>query len=269
MAENRIDQRFAALRAEGKKAFVAYLTAGDPSLEATPGLVQSLEEAGADCVELGVPFSDPIADGVVIQLAFQRALDKGASLSGVLAAVARIRALGCEIPVVLFTYYNPVMRYGFEKFVTDSAASGADGVLVLDLPPEEAHVERALCEKHGLRWISLIAPTTPDERVPALASSASGFIYYVSREGVTGMQSSVSSSIPDKVALIRRHATAPVCVGFGISNPDQVRQVAAHADGVVVGSAIVKEIEKYATATDLCEKVRAFTAPMATAAHGS
>ncbi len=268
MATDRIKDCFDRLRAEKKKAFVAYLTAGDPCLETTPSLVWALERAGADLIELGVPFSDPVADGLVIQMAFQRALDAGTHLVGVLDAVRKIR-LKSEIPLILFTYYNPVMKYGFDKFASDAAAAGADGMLLLDLPPEEGAEEKKCCEAHGMKWICLIAPTTPENRLESIAKASSGFVYYVSREGVTGMREQTASSAESRVALIQKHTDIPVCVGFGVSNAEHVRSLTKTADGVVVGSAIVKQIELSAgqPETALLQKVELFVKPMAAAAH--
>jgi tryptophan synthase alpha chain len=267
MQTHRIDATFSRLQSARQKAFVAYLTAGDPSPEQTPALVEALAEAGADIIELGIPFSDPIADGPVIQQAFQRALAHGTSVASVLEMVRAIRQR-TEVPIVLFTYFNPVMRYGQERFLRDAASAGADGVLLLDLPPEEGSSEANLCAEVGLRWIRLIAPTTPDERAARLAREASGFVYYVSRAGVTGMQDQVASTIGERVTFLQQHTRTPICVGFGVANPDHVRQIARDADGIVVGSAIVRQIEQYAGAPDLVQRVKDFVRPLAEAAHG-
>ncbi|HPA17974.1 MAG TPA: tryptophan synthase subunit alpha [Verrucomicrobiae bacterium] len=267
MATNRIDGRFAELRAGGARAFVAYLTAGDPSPAATPGLVLALERAGCDIIELGVPFSDPIADGPTIQQAFQRALGAGAHLGRVLEIIAEVRR-SSQVPIVVFSYYNPVMRYGDAAFVADAVAAGADGLLLLDMPPEEAGGLIGRCDAEGLRWVTLVAPTTPLERLSELVGRSSGFVYLVSREGVTGARESLSGGIADGVARIRKQTSVPVCVGFGISTERQVREVAAHADGVVVGSAIVKVVAECGNSSDLCQRVEAFARPLADAAHG-
>lgn len=268
MALNRLEACFARLKKENKKAFVAYVTAGDPDLQQTPRLVQQLAESGADIIELGIPFSDPIADGVVIQLAFQRALESGATLSKVLTCVGEIRQ-SCEVPLVIFTYLNPILQMGWEHFLSEAVKQGVDGILVLDLPPDLAEQERKWCEEKGVQWITLVAPTTPKERVPLLAKSASGFVYYVSREGVTGMQTQVAGGIGEHVDLIRQSTNIPVCVGFGISNEAQVKQVAAMADGVVVGSAIVKKIELLSRKNKgWIDEVSDFVRPLAAAAHG-
>jgi len=267
MSPNRIDRLFADLRAKKRKALVAYLVAGDPDLESTAQLVPALAEAGADLVELGVPFSDPLADGIVNQLGSQRALDSGTTLPKVLELVARLRREKCEIPLVLFTYYNPVFAYGREKFEKDAAKSGADGLLLLDLPPEEA--DRDLPPSDHLRRIVLVAPTTPETRLQKITRNASGFVYYVSREGVTGMQKTLPTTLADRVALLKKITPLPVCVGFGISTPEQAREVARLADGVVVGSAIVDRIGKIGRNPKLSSEVILFLRPIAEAVHAA
>jgi len=261
MPENRLDATFARLRAEGNAAFVAYLAAGDPSLDATLDLVLGLEAAGVDVVELGLPFSDPLADGIVNQLAAQRALESGTTTAGVLGLVRRIRERSA-IPLVLFTYLNPVYTYGFENFHADAAAAGADGVLLLDLPPDEVASNAELTGTHGLRQIRLVAPTTPPERMREIGSGGEGFVYYVSREGVTGEQASLAANIAENVALIKSGSGVPVCVGFGISSPEQAAEVARSSDGVVVGSAIVKTIAAHGASPDLAARVTAFVRPL-------
>ena len=264
---NRIDDLFADLRKAKRKALVAYLVAGDPDLETTAQLVPTLVEAGADMVELGVPFSDPLADGIVNQLGCQRALDSGTTLPKVLQLVTRLRREKCSVPLVLFTYYNPVFAYGREKFEADAWKAGADGLLLLDLPPEEAAQD--LPGRGELRRIVLVAPTTPEDRVRSLASSASGFVYYVSREGVTGMQQSLPPTLREKVGFLKKSTPLPVCVGFGISSPDQAAQVAALSDGVVVGSAIVDRIGKLGKSPQLIPEVVSFLRPIAEAVHAA
>ncbi len=258
---NRIDQCFAKLKAEGKAAFVAYVGAGDPNLEKSLEIMHALERAGADIIELGVPFSDPMADGIANQMAAHRALEAGATFPKVLDLIRDFRKTS-EVPVVLFTYLNPVYTYGFDRFHTDSAEAGADGVLLLDLPPEESGKSPDLMERDALQHIRLIAPTTPEERLPQLAASAEGFIYYVSREGVTGAQTSLAEGIAENVAKIKSHTDVPVVVGFGISTPEQSATVAESAEGVVVGSAIVRIVEKHADADDVADKVEAFVKPL-------
>jgi tryptophan synthase alpha chain len=265
---NRIDDCFARLKNEGRAGFVAYLTCGDPSLDASVELILALERAGTDVVEVGVPFSDPLADGATIQAAAGRALAAGATVKGVLDCVKKVRAKS-QVPIVLFTYLNPVYAYGFEKFHADAAAAGADGVLLLDLPPDEVGTDDEFRRAPGLRSIRLIAPTTPPERVELLAKAAEGFIYYVSREGVTGEQAAVSDSIGAQVAEIRKYSALPIAVGFGISTPEQSAQVAAQSDAVVVGSAIVRRIGEHGAAPDLVAKIEDFVRPLAAAAHGT
>jgi tryptophan synthase alpha chain len=247
---NRIDACFSKLQVSGKKAFVAYIAAGDPSLQHTVQQVLTLEKCGVDIVELGLPFSDPLADGIVNQMAAQRALDGGATTVGVLEVVRELRKHS-EIPIVLFTYLNPVYAYGFTQFHRDAAAAGADGVLLLDLPPDEQPCNEELPLQADLRRIRLIAPTTPNERAQHIASGAEGFIYYISRAGVTGMQESLADNIDSQVAMLKAATKTPVVVGFGISTPEQARAVALNADGVVVGSAIVKVIEKSGTKPEI------------------
>ncbi len=254
---NRIDAKFQSLNQSGKKALIAYITAGDPSLEATRQLAIAFEKVGVDILELGVPFSDPLADGVVNQLAAQRALEAGATVRGVLETIRSIRE-SSELPLVLFTYLNPIYRYGFEKFVADAALAGADGILILDLPPDEAALNAELAGLSGLKSIRLVAPTTPPARMAEIVRGGGGFVYYVSREGVTGEQTALSDRIASQVQEIRRHTPLPIAVGFGISTPDQAEEVAASADAVVVGSAIVKRIAELGDSPELFESVPAF-----------
>lgn len=258
---NRIDATFAQLRESGKTAFVAYICAGDPSLEVTRELALAIEAAGADILELGVPFSDPMADGQVNQQAAERALAAGATVGGVFDAIRAIRETS-EIPIVLFTYLNPVYNYGFERFNADAAAAGADGVLLLDLPPEEQAANAELAPCQGLKTIRLIAPTSGPDRIKSIAKQAEGFIYYVSREGVTGIQDQLVEGIDEQVAMIQAAASVPVVVGFGISKPEQAATVARIADGVVVGSAIVKTIAENGQSPDLIAKVSALVKPL-------
>ena len=265
---NRIESRFQQLRAKKQCGFIAYITAGDPSPESTPGIVHALERAGVDIIELGVPFSDPLADGATIQAAAGRAIAAGTNVSKVLEIVRTIRQTS-EIPIILFTYLNPVYIYGFEKFHADAASAGADGLLILDLPPDEAARNTELRGKHGLLAIQLIAPTTPPERMELIARSAEGFIYYVSREGVTGEQTSLSQTISTQVEEIRRHTGLPIAVGFGISTPEQAADVARQSDAVVVGSAIVRRIAECENGQALAETVYEFTAPLVRAAKAA
>jgi tryptophan synthase alpha chain len=258
---NRIDQCFAALGSHNEKAFIAYICAGDPDLPRTVELALALERAGVDILELGVPFSDPLADGLVNQLAAQRALEAGATVPGVLDCVRQIRQHS-QIPIILYTYLNPIFQFGFERFHREAEDAGVDGLLLLDLPPEEDQ------PSDGPLHIRLIAPTTPPVRVEQICGRAAGFIYYVSREGVTGVQSSVASSLGERITQIRQHTKLPIAVGFGISTPEQAREVAQVADGVVVGSAIVQRIAELAAESELFARIGEFVAPLVRAVHG-
>ncbi len=262
MLQNRIDQTFERLRASGKKGFVAYIGAGDPDLAATEALALALEQAGVDLLELGVPFSDPLADGIVNQQAALRGLASGTNLRGVLDTVRRIRERS-QLAIVIYTYMNPVYRFGFAEFLREAESAGVDGVLLLDLPPDEDFGEFAVAS--GIRRIRLIAPTTPPERVAELTRRAEGFVYYVSREGVTGEQTTVADTLAAGVAAIRATTPLPIAVGFGISTPEQAREVARHADAVVVGSAIVKRIAEFGGQPDLVRRVADFVRPLAAA----
>ena len=254
---NRIVERFARLRRESRKGFIVYIGAGDPDLEATRKLALAFDKLGVDVLELGVPFSDPLADGLVNQLAAQRGLESGTTPPKVLATVAAIRK-GSQIPIVLYIYFNLIHRHGVERFIRDAAQAGVDGLLVLDLPPEESDTYETLMRQAGLCNIYLVAPTTPDDRIELIVKRAAGFIYYVSREGVTGMQTKVADMIAQMTAKIRTHTDLPIAVGFGISTPEQARTVAASAEAVVVGSAIVNQIARHGQAADLVEQVSAF-----------
>src|SRR3984885_316297 len=219
---NRIVEKFARLKKSGKKGFIVYIGAGDPNLEATRELVLAFEEAGVDILELGVPFSDPLADGLVNQLAAQRGLESGTTPPRVLETVVAIRKQS-QIPIVLYIYFNLIHRVGMEKFIAGAAKAGVDGLLVLDLPPEESDNYEALMKKSGLCHIYLVAPTTPEERMEFIVRRGSGFIYYISREGVTGMQTKVASNLASQVSKIRTHTDLPIAVGFGVSNPQQAK----------------------------------------------
>lgn len=238
----RIDRRFTALRNQGKKGFVAYLCAGDPSLDATVDIVLRLEDAGADVIELGIPFSDPLADGVVNQQAAARALAGGTTVSGVLDCVAALRRRS-EVPVVLFTYANPLFAYGFEDVCRDAATAGVDGILLLDLPIEESEEFAPHLTRHRLNYICLVAPTSSQERIRKTARVGNGFIYCVSREGVTGAREDQTPS-EELIRRVRAHTPLPVALGFGVSTPDQARAAARYADAVVVGSAIVQRFHE-------------------------
>jgi tryptophan synthase alpha chain len=265
---NRIEKRFADLKAAGRKGLVVYIGAGDPDLESTRKLALEFDRVGVDILELGVPFSDPLADGIVNQLAAQRGLESGTTPPGVLATVAKIRT-SSQVPIVLYIYFNLLHRVGVQKFIRDAAEAGVDGLLVLDLPPEESANYESLMAASGLCPIYLIAPTTPDSRIALIAPRARGFIYYVSREGVTGMQSKVSDTIATMTDKIRAHSPLPIAVGFGISNAEQARQVASHAEAIVVGSAIVNRIAENGKSADLVPKVGAFVKELSDAVKTS
>jgi tryptophan synthase alpha chain len=259
---NRIEECFARLKREGKKGFIVYIGAGDPNLEATRKLALAFDKVGVDILELGVPFSDPLADGLVNQLAAQRGLESGATPPKVLETVAAIRKRS-QIPIVLYIYFNLIHRVGMERFIADATKAGVDGLLVLDLPPEESADYETLMRKAGLCHIYLVAPTTPDERIEFIVKRGSGFIYYISREGVTGMQARVAANIAQRVAKIRAHTDLPIAVGFGISNPEQAGLVAQNADAVVVGSAVVNQIAQRGKSPELVAKVSAFVKSLA------
>jgi tryptophan synthase alpha chain len=261
---NRIDQCFARLRSEKRKGFVPYICAGDPSLERTVNLGFALEEAGADLLELGLPFSDPLADGIVNQLAAQRALAAGTTIRGVFDCVREIRRKS-QIPIVLYSYLNPIFQFGMDKFHREAHDAGVDGLLILDLPPEEDRGEAAAggFGNANVLHIRLIAPTTPPDRIKAIAKNAKGFLYYVSREGVTGAQASIATSLQEKIAALRKSTDLPIAVGFGISNPEQAREVASQADAVVVGSAIVDLIARHRDRPEMTENVAAFAGRIA------
>jgi len=257
----RISQRFAELRASGELGIVAYVTAGDPSLDATLKFVLALAEAGADVIELGVPFSDPLADGPTIQRASERALKAGTTLAGVLGLVRRIRQ-SSQVPLVLFSYYNPILQMGLEKFASAAATAGADGVLTTDLTPEESEEYRRILAGHNLDTIFLGAPTSTDERLARIAACSSGFLYLISRTGVTGAKDALPDDLPVLLRRARSATKLPIAVGFGISLPGHVSVLGGLADAAVVGSALVSEIEKAksvdAAAAALAGRVRSF-----------
>jgi tryptophan synthase alpha chain len=236
---NRIPSTFEALRRSGRQGLVGYLTAGDPDLQTSERNVLTAVESGLDVLELGVPFSDPTADGPTIQAASQRALAAGTTVASVLTMVRRIRR-SSEIPIVLFGYANPLFRYGYERVCADAADAGADAMLVVDLPVEEAGELHGPLTAGGLSWIPLIAPTTPADRARTILSKASGFVYYIMVRGVTGARSTVAADVSSHIAMLRKHTPLPIAAGFGVSTGGQARQVAAHADAVVVGSALVQ-----------------------------
>src|SRR3989442_4438370 len=242
----RISRRFAELRANGELGIIAYITAGDPSLDATHRFVLALAEAGADVIELGVPFSDPIADGPTIQRASERALESGTTLSGVLDLVRKIRA-SREVPLVIFSYFNPILQMGLERFADTAAAAGADGVLATDLTPEESAEYRQIVSARGLDTIFLAAPTSTDERLRKIVHCCSGFLHLISRTGVTGAKEALPEDLPALIRRARRVAQLPIAVGFGISLPGHVSILGGLADAAVVGLALVKEVERAKT----------------------
>ncbi len=254
---NRIAGRFELLRAEGKKGFIPFVSAGDPDINTSKRIVLALAESGADIIELGVPFSDPMAVGPTIQASSMRALENGVTLHDILAMVVEVRK-ETEVPIVLFSYLNPLYRYGIERLAEDAAAAGVDGVLVTDVVDEEAATISGTLRKKGLDLISLIAPTTSDERLKSISENAGGFIYAVSRAGVTGARSETSDAARTLVERARRFTDLPIAVGFGISTREQIENVWRYADAAVVGSAIVRQIEGSIAAGDCVESVREF-----------
>lgn len=254
---SRIREVFDELRREGRRGFIPFITTGDPDMETTTALVVELARAGATVLELGVPFSDPVADGPTIQRASERALRAGAGITEALQVVADARR-ETRVPVVLFSYFNPLMQYGVERLARDAADAGVDGVLVTDLVPEESADFNATLARHNLDQIFLAAPTTSDARLGLIAERATGFVYAVSRAGVTGARTELSDEAERLVARVRRHTDLPVAVGFGISTREQVQDTCRYADAAVVGSAIVAEIERHADSPDLVRRVGLF-----------
>jgi tryptophan synthase alpha chain len=255
---SRIKERFTQLKSEGRKAFIPYITAGDPDLATTERLLVALAEAGADVIELGVPFSDPMADGPVIQRASERALQNPLGIADILPLVTRFRQTS-DVPVILFTYFNPLLQFAGEKIGEALQTAGVDGVLITDLIPEEADVFVAQMRAAGIDTVFLVAPTSSDERIKMIANYATGFVYVVARTGVTGMREQMSADIESLVKRVRRYSDLPVAVGFGISTHDHVQEVWQYADGAVVGSRLVLEIEKNLDSSDIVEKVATLT----------
>jgi tryptophan synthase alpha chain len=255
----KLRQALQRAKDEKRSAFIPFIVAGDPDIKVSEEIIINLEKAGADALELGVPFSDPVADGVTVQRASERALAAGTTLKTVLDLVKRLRARGVTMPICLFSYLNPVFKMGYESFVKTAKAAGADGALLVDLPPEEAEDYCRAAKAGGLETVFLSSPTTSEERLKLIDSCSTGFVYYVSREGVTGAQASLPQSLSDKLAVMRRTLSNPLAVGFGISTPEHVKQLHGKADGIVVGSALVKLIEENpANAVKaVAEKVRA------------
>lgn len=240
---SKIEEVFKDLRVKGRKAFIPYIMAGDPDLAKTEEVILFFEEVGADIVELGIPFTDPLADGPTIQRASERALKKGITLKKVLEFVKRIRR-SIKIPIVLMTYYNPIFKYGEERFVKETVQYGANGIIVPDLPPDEATDLIRFSKREGLDTVFLLAPTSTEDRVKTVARTSSGFIYYVSITGITGSRLQIDESLGESIKKIRKITDKPVCVGFGVSNPEEASRVSEIADGVIIGSAIVKMLNE-------------------------
>jgi len=261
----RIDDTFAQLKAEGRKAFVAYVMAGDPDYDSSLELVKGLPAAGVDIIELGLPFTDPMADGPTIQLAGQRALEEGMTLEKTLRLATEFRKTDTTTPIVLMGYYNPIYSRGVDTFLVDAKAAGIDGLIIVDLPPEEDDELCIPAQKAGLNFIRLATPTTDDKRLPKVLQNTSGFVYYVSITGITGAANAVATDVGPEVARIKSQTDLPVIVGFGIKTPDNARDIAGIADGAVVGSAIVDRIGK----GDSPESVLAFVKSLAEGAHSA
>ena len=258
---NRIDRRFAALKSAGRTGLIPFVTAGDPSPEHAVALMHALVESGADLIELGVPFSDPMADGPVIQHASERAIAKGVGLADVLGCVAQFRQRDVDTPVVLMGYLNPIEIRGYARFAAEAVQAGVDGVLLVDCPLEESAVLAPLREA-GLRQVLLAAPTTAPERLAKLCKAAEGFLYYVSFAGITGAARLSTADIATRVADIRGHANAPVAVGFGVRDAQSAKAIAGFADAVVIGSALVERLEGAASAAEVAQRVKDFLAPI-------
>ncbi len=264
----RIEGKFSYLRDKGERALIAYLTAGDPSLEHTKEIILGLDAAGVDVLEIGVPFSDPTADGPIIQAASRRALQNGVTLSDILDMIESLRKIS-EIPIVLFGYYNPIFIYGNERFAKRAKEVGVDGILVVDLPPEESAELRRYTDRSGIDFISLIAPTTSTERIEKISRDATGFLYYISITGVTGTVKPRVLDIKRDVERIRKITTLPLVVGFGISTPQQVGEIAPYVDGVVIGSAFVRIIEENRDRVDMIHIVSDYARKMKNSSSAS
>lgn len=264
---NRIDALFKKLKKKRKKALIVYIAAGDPSLGTTERLIVELEKNGVDLIELGIPFSDPLADGPTIQKASQRAISRGANVKSVLR-MARSARRKAKLPLVFMTYYNLVLHYGLGRFVRDSKSAGIDGIIIPDLPPEEARELIGVSKKARFATIFLAAPTSTRNRLKNIAAKSRGFIYYVSLTGVTGAREKLPQDIIKNVKSLKRITKKPVCVGFGISRPEQARRISRLADGIIVGSAVIKVIEKNIGKKDLCKNVSRFVSALEKAIHG-
>jgi tryptophan synthase alpha chain len=249
--QNRIGEQFKRLKIENRGGFIPFIVAGDPDLETTKELILEIAERGADVIELGIPFSDPVADGVTIQASAERALRNKFGVQDVLNIVSDVRNSGCETPIILFSYFNPILQFGLQKFAETAVESGIDGILITDLIPEEAGEFHKILTENNLSLIMLAAPTSNDKRLKKICGKASGFVYAVSRAGVTGARNELSNDAKNLVERLRKFTDLPVAVGFGISNREQVSETQKYADAAVVGSAIVKEIMKLTPKPDI------------------
>jgi tryptophan synthase alpha chain len=267
--KNRIDIRFEALSQESRTALIPFITAGDPDPAWTPAILHALVAAGADLLELGVPFSDPAADGPVIQAASERAISRGVSLRTVLEMVTEFRRRDSRTPVVLMGYLNPMERYGHSEFARDAAEAGVDGILMVDCPPEEMARIRDPLDEQGIYPICLVAPTTTEERMERIARQANGYLYYVSFKGITGANRLEESSLAEPVRALRSHSGLPLAVGFGIKSPQSASMVAGLADGVVIGSALIEQIADAPSSGEACDRVNDFLAPIRKAMDNS
>jgi len=259
---NRIDRRFATLAEQGRAALIPFVTAGDPDPDWAVDVLHALVEAGADILEIGVPFSDPTADGPVIQQASERAIERGVSLARVLDMVRDFRGSDGDTPVVLMGYLNPIERYGYASFAQDAGAAGVDGILLVDCPPEEMRVLRADLDAHGVLPVCLVAPTTTEARMAAIARQAAGYLYYVSFKGITGANRLDAGALAEPLARLRSHSDLPLAVGFGIKDAASAAAVAGVADGVVIGSALVTALAGQSSRDSACDAARAFLAPV-------
>ena len=259
----RIEKTFARLKSEKRAALIPFIMGYDPDAKTTAALLDTLAGHGADLIEIGMPFSDPMADGPVIQAAGIRALQAGATIAGIFDIVRDFRKKNADIPIIVMGYFNPVYRYGVEAFCRDAVAAGLDGLILVDLPPEEEQEMRPSLDKNGLKLIRLIAPTSDDERLKILAKSATGFVYYISITGITGAKAADTSSLQTKVQHLRKFTDLPVAVGFGIKTAAQVKQLAPFADAVVVGSALVDSISKQPNQAAMLQTAKDFMTELA------
>lgn len=266
---NRIDKRFEALAAVDRTALIPFITAGDPHPDWTVDIMHALTEAGADLLELGVPFSDPAADGPVIQAASERAISRGVSLTRVLEMVGRFRQRDADTPIVLMGYLNPIERYGHAEFARDAEQAGVDGILMVDCPPEEMIHLRGELDQHGIYTICLVAPTTTADRMEKIARQANGYIYYVSFKGITGANRLEETDLAEPIAGLRSHTSLPLAVGFGIKGPESAAAVSGLADGVVIGSALIERLADASSGQEACSRVTDFLAPIREAMDNS